>query len=170
MDKKQECCMKIAAQQHIKPPRTIVTQIHRTDHMLFRRVNQIARDAGVEDVTVTHGWILRYLALNRQHDVYQRDLEKQFSVTRSTITSTLQLMEKKGYIRRESVPHDARLKRLQLTPEGYELHLKLRECFAEANVQMEQALTPQENEELMRLLDKLQSNLQDKPQQETAAT
>lgn len=159
MDKKGECVGKCAAQGHIKPPRTIVSQIHRTDHMLFRRVNQIARDAGVEDVTITHGWILRYLALNQQQDVYQRDLEKQFSVTRSTITSTLQLMEKKGYIRRESVSHDARLKRLQLTPEGYELHLKLRECFIKANGQMEQALTPEENEELMRLLDKLQKNL-----------
>ena len=32
--------------------------------------------------------------------VFQRDIEREFSITRSTVTNILQLMERKGYIQR----------------------------------------------------------------------
>ena len=39
-------------------------------------------------------------------------MEKEFQVRRSTVTGTLQLLERKGLIRRESVERDARLKKV----------------------------------------------------------
>ena len=72
-------------------------QLRRTDNLIFRRVNLIGRNNGVEDVTAMHGWILRYLYDNREKDIYQRDIEQTFSITRSTVTNIVQLMEKKGY-------------------------------------------------------------------------
>ena len=43
-----------------------------------------------------HGYLIRYLYENRERDVFQRDLEKKFSISRSAVTATLQLMEKNG--------------------------------------------------------------------------
>ena len=51
------------------------------------------------------------------------------SITRSTVTNILQLMERKGYIERRSVPQDARLKQLVLTEEGICFHEKTMLCF-----------------------------------------
>lgn len=143
-----------------KTPKALIPQLKRTDNLVLRRMNQITRANGVEDVTAMHGWILRYLEENADRDIFQRDVEKHFSITRSTVTNILQLMEKKGYIRREGVDHDARLKRLHLTEEGKATNEKLRSCFRECNRQLESCLTAEENTELMRLLAKLQAGLE----------
>ena len=66
-------------------------------------------------MTGTNGWIIGYIARNSDRPVYQRDLEREFGITRSTASKVVILMEKKGFIRHESAPHDARLKQLLLT-------------------------------------------------------
>jgi len=48
-------------------------------------------------------------------DVYQRDIENSFNIRPSTATGTIGLLEKNGYIVKENVPSDARLKKLVLT-------------------------------------------------------
>lgn len=57
-------------------------------------------------------------------DVFQRDIEEEFDIRRSTATSILQLMEKNGVLRRESVSGDLRLKRIVLTEKGLALQEK----------------------------------------------
>lgn len=139
----------------------IPAQIRRVNNLIQRRQNQQSRENGVEDVTAMHGWILGYLEQHRGEDVYQRDLEREFSITRSTVTNILQLMEKKGYIRRESVPQDARLKRLALTDAGAEVHRRILMSLHQTDAYLESLLTPEENAELLRLLAKLRSELEE---------
>lgn len=52
--------------------------------------------SGVDEVTMMHGWIIRYLYENREQDIFQKDIEQRFAVGRSTVTNLIQLMEKKG--------------------------------------------------------------------------
>ena len=100
-------------------PQVIPAQLRRVDNLIFRRLNQFSRANGVEQTTPMHGWIIEYLYRHRDEPVFQRDIEREFSITRSTVTNILQLMERKGYIQRLSVPQDARLKQLVLTKEGH---------------------------------------------------
>ena len=44
--------------------------------------------------------------------VYQKDIEEEFQIRKSTATGMLQLLEKNGFIVRESEKKDARLKRI----------------------------------------------------------
>lgn len=141
-------------------PQHVAAQLRRTDNLIFRKMNEIGRAAGVEDITFMHGWILRHLYLHQDQEVCQRDIERDFSITRSTTTNILQLMEKKQYIRRVAVPQDARLKRIVLTEKGIETHNKTIACLQELNRQVEAALTEQEREEMLRLLGKLQAHLE----------
>lgn len=64
--------------------------------------------------------ILGYISMEERKGscVFQRDIEEMFRIRRSSVTSVLQLLEKKGLLRRESVPEDARLKKLVLTEKG----------------------------------------------------
>ena len=96
-------------------PQVIPAQLRRVNNLIFRKIGQIARTNGVEAVTPMHGWIMEYLYRNSDTPVFQRDIEREFSITRSTVTNILQLMERKGYIARQSVAQDARLKQLVLT-------------------------------------------------------
>lgn len=142
-----------------EPPQVIAAQMRRVNNLISRRINTYSRANGVEDVTPMHGWILRYLYKNREQEIFQRDIEREFSITRSTVTNILQLMERKGYIRRESVPQDARLKRLILTDEGAQAHEKVMLSLHQTDAFIQGLLTEKENEEMLRLLNKLYTGL-----------
>ena len=109
----ESCCTPIAPPW--EAPQVIPAQLRRVNNLIFRKIGQIARTNGVEAVTPMHGWIMEYLYRNSDTPVFQRDIEREFSITRSTVTNILQLMERKGYITRRSVEQDARLKQLVLT-------------------------------------------------------
>ena len=102
-------------------PQVIPAQLHRVDNLIFRRLNQFSRANGVEQTTPMHGWIIEYLYRHRDEPVFQRDIEREFSITRSTVTNILQLMERKGYIQRLSVPQDVIDKTIAKYLEAYEL-------------------------------------------------
>ena len=81
-------------------------------------IESTMEQTGVDEVTMMHGWIIRYLYENREQDIFQKDIEQRFAVGRSTVTNLIQLMEKKGFVKRESVKQDARLKKVILTEKG----------------------------------------------------
>ena len=155
---KIECCKR--TDPPWESPQVIPAQIRRVDNLIFRKINQFARENGVEQATPMHGWIIEYLYRHRDAAVFQRDIEREFSITRSTVTNILQLMERKGYIERQSVPQDARLKRLVLTEKGACIHEKTMQSLHQTDEFVESLLTPEENAELLRLLNKLRKGLQ----------
>lgn len=158
-------CTQHSIEEHCKldppweGPQVIPAQLRRVDNLIFRRINQFARANGVEQATPMHGWIIEYLYRHRDEPVFQRDIEREFSITRSTVTNILQLMERKGYIRRLSVPQDARLKQLVLTEEGVLFHEKTMLSFHQTDDYVAGLLTEEENAELLRLLNKLREAL-----------
>ena len=154
---KIECCKR--TDPPWESPQVIPAQIRRVDNLIFRKINQFARENNVEQATPMHGWIIEYLYRHRDAAVFQRDIEREFSITRSTVTNILQLMERKGYIERQSVPRDARLKRLVLTEEGALLHEKTMHSLHQTDEFVSGLLTPEENTELLRLLNKLREGL-----------
>lgn len=134
-------------------------EIHRLDNRITRILENQVKEAGFDEVTLMHGWIIHYLYVNRERDVYQRDIEKHCCVGRSTVTSVIQLMERKGLIRRESVENDARLKKVLLTDKGYR-HREVVEGTIEAlNKQMLRDVSEEEYDTFLRVLHKLQDNL-----------
>ena len=64
-----------------------------------------------------------------QGPVYQRDVEGALSMSRSTATGILQLMEKNGLIQRKNVESDARLKSLIPTEKAIRLDAEVGECL-----------------------------------------
>lgn len=84
--------------------------------------NSVQKLKNVDEATIMHGWIVRYLYENIDKKIFQKDIEKEFSINRSTVTNILKLMEKKGYIVRKCVENDARLKKLELTEKGIQLY------------------------------------------------
>ena len=152
------CCTPVAPPWEV--PQVIPAQLRRVNNLIFRKIGQIARTNGVEAVTPMHGWIMEYLYRNSDTPAFQRDIEREFSITRSTVTNILQLMERKGYIERQSVPQDARLKRLVLTEKGACIREKTMQALHQTDEFVESLLTPEENAELLRLLNKLRKGLQ----------
>jgi Transcriptional regulators len=81
----------------------------------------------IQNTTGNNKLILNFLSQNQGRDIYQKDVEAHFNIARSTASKVLNLMEEKGLIRRLSVSHDARLKRIVLTEQALEIQSLMRE-------------------------------------------
>lgn len=80
--------------------------------------------------------ILGYLrhAEEEERCVFQREIEDIFRIKKSSVTSVLQTLEKKELILRESIPEDARVKKLILTDKAR----KMQSCTYQVLGKMEQ--------------------------------
>ena len=70
-------------------------------HNCIHKYMEAKRSENKDEVTGMQRWIMVYLKNHSDKDIYQKDLEKKFSISRSTVTNILKRMESKGYIRRE---------------------------------------------------------------------
>ena len=128
---------------------------------LIRRTWDIRfTEAGLEEISGVQGPMLGYISDHaKDRDVFQKDLEKEFNIRRSTATVLLQNLEQKGYIVREPVEHDARLKRIVLTEKAVRADQTIRKQVDTFNKELEAGITPEEKEEFFRILDKVMQNL-----------
>ena len=142
-------------------------QIRRLSRLVKRLVDNTAFSQGEDKTTGMHGWIIGYLYENRGRDVYQRDIQEQFSVRRSTVTRILQLMGKNGLITRRTVAHDARLKKLELTPKAIQQHERIVDGIRSVEDRISRCLTPEERDIFLGLCEKIAVNLEDGDRQKS---
>lgn len=135
-------------------------EIKAIDHLMQRKMFMIASKSGLDKVTVMHGWIIGYLIMNKDRDIYQKDIESEFAISRSTVTNILKLMEKKGYITRASVASDARLKKIALTDKGIQTAVMLKKAVEENEKNFDRLLENDEKETFLRLVKKLRCGLE----------
>ena len=113
-----------------------------------------------DELTKNNMFIIGYLAEHRDEDVFQKDLESVFSVRRSTMSTIILRMEKKGFLTRESVSYDARLKKLVLTEKGEQVHSLIEFGITDTEKKLTAGLSEEEKQTLCHLLGKLRSNLE----------
>ena len=130
----------------------------RTLSVAIKRAVEASKARSGFECTGTHGWVIGYLYDNRDRDVFQRDIEKQFSVRRPTMTEILKLMEKNGLVVREKCENDARLKRIKLTEKAlliHERHEKHIESFEKA---LREGIADEEFEIWLSVMQKIEQN------------
>ncbi len=135
-------------------------ELHRTSRIVRRYMDNDATKSYVEKMTGTHGWAVGFFYNNRHRDVFQKDFEKEFDIRRSTASNILSLMEDNGLIVRESVPYDARLKKITLTPKSLEIQGVVEEAFSRLDTKMKEGITDEEMDIFFRVLEKINSNLE----------
>lgn len=60
-----------------------------------------------------------YYLCENDEEIYQKDIEKYFNIRRSTATGLLNSLEKNGYITKEPVENDKRMKKIKATEHAY---------------------------------------------------
>lgn len=100
-------------------------------------------------LSMSNGWILMYLHDHKDEEVFQKNIEEAFNITRSTASKVISLMETKGLLERHPVPGDARLKRLVITDLGEEM----RRGIIDGRKKMEETLTEGFSEDELSLLN-----------------
>ncbi len=141
--------------------RAIGFELKVLSNMIKRKISAIKATAGAEQLTGMHGWIIGYLYDRRDvKDVFQRDIEADFTIRRSTATGILQLMEKNGLLYREPVSYDARLKKLVLTPKAISAHEATMKAIHQMENNIKSGLTEEEIEQFFIIIDKIKKNVE----------
>ena len=105
-------------------------------------------------------WVLNFLFRNAGKDVYQRDVEREFNIRRSTATELLKTMERGGLIRREPVSFDARLKKIVLTDYAEEIRKQLQTQMRRLEAALTDGFTADEIGQFFSFAERFEKNLE----------
>ena len=96
---------------------------------------------------------------NIDKDIFQKDIEDEFSIRRSTATGILQLMEKNDLVRRVPTLTDKRLKKIILTEKSLEINKSFSRVLEKMEKDIEMGLTPDEIAVFFNIMEKIQYNI-----------
>lgn len=123
---------------------------------------EITRSHGfkMDKTTGLHGLIIEYVIKNQDKDIYQKDLEEEFAMRRSTASRMLQLMEKNQLITREVMGKDARLKRIKLTDKAMQIHEHVANHMKEIELKMRKGISEEDLTIFIKVIDQIKQNLE----------
>lgn len=102
-----------------------------------------------------------YFQTRNQKKVFQRELEEEFKIRKSSVTSVIQMLEKKGLIRRTGVPGDARKKELVLTEQGIAVQETVLERLDRLEEMVNGALSLEERKLWFSCIRKIEDRLEE---------
>lgn len=126
-------------------------------NILAKRIHRkIDKEVSQYGMTAVQGRILGFIFhRSDKKDIFQKDIEEELDIRRSSVTSVLQLMEKNGYITRVSVSEDARLKKIVITERGLEIQRKVYDSIVNIEESIRNELSDDEMKTLINLIDRL---------------
>ena len=133
--------------------------INRISNRLRRRSAALQETLGMSGA---QGNILNFILVEGQkHSIYQKDIEKEFSINRSTTSEMLKLMCKNGMITREEVDYDARLKKIVLTEASRQHNRNIEDKMRKMHQQLIKDLSDDEINAFIKISDKLINNIKE---------
>ena len=123
----------------------------KTINNLMRKTMDKKTGQRPDRVTLMHCWIIGFV----------QDIEKEFSINRSTTSEMLKLMCKKGMIEREEVEYDARLKKIVLTESSRNHNRQIEDKMKEMHQKLIKDLSEEEINTFIKISDKLINNIKE---------
>lgn len=137
-------------------------EIKMTQNLIQRLMDTTTRLNSQGGVSFSVKQICGYLYCNSEKPIYQKDLEKVFSLRRSSASAQLKKMEEKGLITREGIPEDKRLKEIKLTPLAEKEVEKTIEEIKNIEAVISGGITEDEAEALLKTLKKIRLSIENR--------
>lgn len=131
-------------------------------HQMVRNRNNPSVVMESDELTAMQKHVLKFILLETLHsDIYQKDIEEEFQIRKSTATGILQLMEKKGFIYRECAKQDGRLKRIVPTNKAKDILPAILEHIDETERCLEKGIPREDVALCKRVLWMMHRNLEE---------
>ena len=135
------------------------TEIRTLSNLLRRKMVELDPPPELVDLTPVQRWLMSYLHENAGRDIFQLDVESAFCIRRSTVSRLLKSMEESGYICRQSVSSDGRLKKIVPTEKAKAVHSEVQRRIREAEADLAKGLTDREIRQFLAVSKKIKANL-----------
>ena len=140
--------------------REIGYEIRVLNNTIRNSINSMKLNKAIEcnpHTTRLHAWVIGFV-FHSKNPVYQKDIETEFQIKRSTASTLLASMEKNGLITRRSVDHDARLKQVILTDKARKMHETFLVTAKKVEENLARGLSDEELRNFFSILDKISDN------------
>ena len=113
------------------------------------------------DLTSMQMSVIDFLTLFYDQEMFQKDIEHEFNIRRSTASTLLKRMEDKGLVRRVESNKDARQKQVILTDLAVQYEDDIQKFMVETQQQIHSFLSDEEYAALESSLDKIIKHMGD---------
>ncbi|NBI00857.1 winged helix-turn-helix transcriptional regulator [Lactobacillus kunkeei] len=113
------------------------------------------------DLTSMQMSVIDFLTLFKDQEMFQKDIEHEFNIRRSTASTLLKRMEDKGLVRRVESNKDARQKQVILTDLAVQYEDDIQKFMVETQQQIHSFLSDEEYAALENSLDKIIKHMGD---------
>lgn len=136
--------------------RDIGAKLKRISNLMKRKIDKLLGNK--DSITKSQGMILRLLTKSKK-PIYQKDIEQELYIRRSTATNILNIMEQRNLIKRKQNKEDARKKQIILTPKGRRLEEKNYYKIEQVENKIKSNLSKEELKNLLTILEKVEKTL-----------
>ncbi len=112
------------------------------------------------DLRGGRGYILGFLYDHSGKSIYQKDIEEEMALRKSSVTSLLNNLEKNGLIERRPSSEDARLKSVVLTDKGSKIHEEVASEIDRVEELLTEGFSAEETATFMSLLARIERNIE----------
>ncbi|NBH70480.1 MarR family transcriptional regulator [Clostridiaceae bacterium] len=106
----------------------------------------------------SQGRVLHFV-LAQNHDVFQKDVEEEFSLRPPTATQLLKKMEKDGLIRREVMAEDGRMKRILVSEDARQYQNVVVADLTGLEKELTRGISREDMEVFFRVMEKMTENV-----------
>lgn len=103
--------------------------------------------------------VLRYLCLNQDSVIYQKDILNEFELSNATVSGIISRLEAKGFVTCTLSDFDSRCKQIKVTEKALGYHLFIRENIKQLEMQIVDGFTEDEIHTLHNFLNRMIKNL-----------
>ena len=126
---------------------------------ISRMIDNIPAVRENKNLTSIQFWILAFLFRNADQDLYQKDVEVEFKIRRSTATELMKSMEASGLICRIPVEHDARLTKIVTTEYAQKIREQLDAQVDLTETQLTEGFSDEEIDQFFDFVRRFKENL-----------
>lgn len=133
-------------------------EVKKISNLIKKRIDSLSRETGL---TGFQGYLMGFLIREgSKRDIFQRDVEKHMEISRASVTSVLQLLEKNGFIQRVSVENDARLKKIVVTEKGIQADRFIKDQLDQLDVNLVDGIPKEDMQVFISVMERMRRNLE----------
>lgn len=135
--------------------RSAVRYVSKLSNRLRRKMDMLSSR---KEFSGSQGRTLHFL-LVQTDDIFQKDIEEEYSIRPSTATELLKQMEKNGLIVRESVDYDNRLKKIVVTDKALLYKQQVTEDLTRLEETLVNGISETDLQIFFKVIEKMMDNL-----------
>jgi len=133
---------------------TLGFAIVHTGKILVKTINGMFADL-TSEITFEQMGVLYFISRNKNKEMIQQDIAEVMDKTKSAILRSIDILEKKGFVKRISVPADRRKNGIELTDSGKNIIKQMHKKFLEQDIVLKKGISKAELDTCLSVLLKV---------------